>query len=391
MPNHLQQTEPEHSFKTTHSTPANDTDIAKIMGERSRYRRERLPSEQVEKLRTNFAFALTTRTPEPRLDAASETSQPVTISSSQPVLPKRKRKRNNTNVLRESKPRNTSPEAELDVAVETPQPTLQGPSLSTPPTQKHKRKRAEDFSKEREPNEDSPEVKSASGLETPRPITRGSLQPPARKPKRKSKMLRELDPHNESPEQDSELDLGILHESTIVSTRGAKYKVESFLKNEIPTPPKNLNFNRLMYTEFKGIPKETKTWYFPDNSNPEASSHQRQLESRQSTDVEIKQEDEEGILRENLVTSDRSRSQSKSTRRTMSQQSRKSSGTSRQGQAVAPESSWSRWDREKGQLSLNTALAVSLLEGVVLRDLPTLPPITLLLYLYIYQCIHKHV
>ena len=76
-------------------------------------------------------------------------------------------------------------------------------------------------------------------------------------PQHKSKMLRELDPHNESPEQDSELDLGILHESTIVATRSARHKVESFLKNEIPTPPKNLNVDRLMYTEFKGTPKGT--------------------------------------------------------------------------------------------------------------------------------------
>ena len=358
------------------------------MGERSRYRRERLPSEQVEKLRQNFAFSLTTRTPEPRSEAASE---PVTISSSRPVLRKQKRKRNNKNVLRESEPRNTSPEAELDVAVETSQPTIQGPSLSTPQTRKHKRKRVEDSSEEREPNANSPEVKSASGLETSRPITRGSSQPLARKQKRKSKMLRELDPHNESPEQISELDFGMLNESSIVATRSARHKVESFLKNKTPTPPKDLNVNKLMYAELKGTPKGTKTWYYPENSNPGSPSHQRQPDSRQSTDVEIKQEDEEGILQENLVTIDRSRSQSKSTRRTMSQQSRKSSGKSRQDQAKAPESSWSKWDREKGQSSLNTALAVTLLEGVVLRDFPTLLSITLLSYLYISKRIQKNV
>lgn len=359
MLNHLQQTELEHSFKTTHSTPASDTDMAKIMGERSRYGRERLPSEQVEKLRTNFAFALSTQTPEPRLEASSETSQPVTISSPQRVLPKQKRKRNNTNVLRESEPRNTSPGPESDVALEMPPPTTRGPSLSIPPARK--RKRASDFFVEREPNENSPELKSASRSETPRPITRGLSQPPARKQKRKSKMLRELDPYNESPEQDSEADIGMLHESTKFPTRSATHKLESFLKDKTPTPPKDLNVDRLMYAELRGTPKGTKTYYFPDNSNPGSSSHQKQPESRLSTVVEIKQEDAEGILRENLVTSDQSRSQSKPTRRTMSQQSRNSSGKGRQDHAVAPESSWSMWDREKGQSSLNTALAVPLL------------------------------
>ena len=323
------------------------------MVERSSYGRGRLPSEQVEKLRTNFAYALSTRTPEPRLDAASETSQPVTISSS--ALPKRKR--NNTKLLRNSKPHNASLEPDLDLAVETPQPTRLGLSLSAPSTRK--RKRTTDAVSELEAHNKSPEPESASGSEARQSITRGSSQPPSRK--RRSKMLRELDPHNESPEQESEPDIGMVHESTEgrFCTRSAARKFKSFLKNKTPTPPKDLNIKRLMYAELSGTPKGTKTWYFPNDSNPGSSSQQRQPEPRQSTDVNIKEEDEEGSLWENIRTSGGSRSQSNLIRRTMSQQLR--NRKSRQDQAVELESEWSMWDREKGQSSFNTALTAPLL------------------------------
>ena len=323
----------------------------------SRYGRERLPSEQIEKLRTNFAYALSTRTPEPRLETVLETSQPVTTDSSRPAQSKRKRKRNDTNALRKSEPRNTSPAPGSDVVVETPQLTRLGLSISAPPTRK--RKRTTDFLGELEPDKKSPELELASGSESHRPITRGSSQPPSQKRARRSKMLRELDPHNESPEQESEPDMEMIHEST--KTRSAAHKVVNFLKNRTPTPPKNLNIKRLMYAELSGTPKGTKTWYFPANSNPGSSSQQRQPESRQSIDVSIKEEDEEGSLFETIGTIGQSLSQSRSTRRTMSQQSRNSLGESRQDPAVALESAWSMWDREKGRSSFNTALTAPLL------------------------------
>ena len=356
------------------------------MVERSRYGRGRLPSEQVENLRTNFAYALSTRTPEPRLEAASETSQPVTISSS--ALPKRKR--SNTNVLRNSKPHNASLEPELDLAVETPQPTRLGLSLSAPPTRK--RKRTTDVVSELEAHNKSPEPESASGSEARQSVTRGSSQLPSRK--RRSKMLRELDPHNESPEQESEPDIGMVQESTkgAFFTRSAAREFKNFLKNKTPTPPKDLNIKRLMYAELSGTPKGTKTWYFPNDRNPGSSSQQRQPEPRQSIDVNIKEEDEERSLWENIRTSGGSRSQSRSsTGRTMSQQSRKSSGNSRQDQAVALESAWSMWDREKGQSSLTLHSLLRYFKALSFGDLPTLPPITLLSYLYIYQYIHRHI
>ena len=331
------------------------------MVEYSSYGRERLPSEQVEKLRTNFAYALSTRTPEPRLEAALETSQPVTTASSQPALSKRKRKRNKTYILHKHKPYNTSPEPKLDIALETPQPNRLGYSLSAPPTRK--RRRTTGFLNELEPNTKSPELESASGPEMHRPITRGSSQPPPRKRKRRSKMLRELDPHNESPEQDSEPDMGILHESTKgpFFTRSAAHKVVSFLKNKTPTPPKDLNLDRLMYAELSGMPKGTKTWHFPSDTDPGSSSQQRQPESRQETVVDIKEECEEDTLPKNVNTSDRIRSQSSSTSLTLSQQPRSSSEASERNQAVAVESAWSMWDREKGKSSFNSKLAVPLL------------------------------
>lgn len=333
------------------------------MVEYSRYGRERLPSEQVEKLRTNFACALSTRTPEPRLEAALETSQPVTTASSQPALPKRKRKRkrNKTNFLHKHKPYDTSPEPKLDVAVETSQPMTTASSQPAPPTRK--RKRTTDFLRELEPNKESPELESASGPETHRPITRDSSQPPPRKRKRRSKMLRELDPHNESPEQDSEPDIGILHDSTKgpFFTRSAAHKVVSFLKNKTPTPPKDLNLDRLMYAELKGMQKGTKTWYFPGDTDPGSSSQQRQPESGQGTVVDIKEESEEEALPKDVKASGRNRSQPSSTRLTLSQQPRSSSETGERDQAVAVESAWSMWDREKGKSSFNSKLAVPLL------------------------------
>ena len=307
------------------------------MVEYSRYRRERLSSEQVEKFRNDFANGVHIRTPEPRLEAVSETFQPVTIESLRSALLKRKRKRknNNTSALRKSEPCNTSPEPDLDVAVETSQPTRLGLSLSAPPTQK--RKGTTEVLGELESNEKSPELESVSGSETHRSITRGSSQSPSRKRKRKSKMLRELDPHNESPEQDSEPGIGMLYESTEKRcTRNVAHKFASFLENKKPARPKNLNVNRLMYAELQGTPKGKKTWYFPDDSNPRSSSQQKQPESRQSIDIKI---------------------------HTMSQQSRKPSGKSRQDQARTPESAWSKWDREKGQSTLNTALTAPLLQG----------------------------
>ena len=316
------------------------------MVEYSKYGRERLPSEQVEKLRNSFAHGLVTRTPEPR--AASGTPQPVTNGSLQPELPKRKQKCNNINALGESEPHNTSLEPESDVVVETPQSKRPGPSLSAPPTRK--RKRTTDFLSEHK----SPELESASESETHSPITRGSSQPPSQKRKRKSKMVRELEAHNESPEQSSEPDIEMLRESTKKPlTRSKARKVVSFLKDRTPTPPKNLNFKRLMSVELSGTPKGTKTWYFQNDSNRGSSSHQRQPESRQSIDVIIKEEEEEGSLWGNIRTSGRSR--------TMSQQPRKSSEISKRNQAAVVESAWSRWDREKGESSFNTALTAPLL------------------------------
>ena len=353
MPICLQQTELERSSKTTHSTLTNDADIVKIMVEYSRY----ISSEQVEKVRSDFAYGVHIRTPEPKLESASETSQPVTRKYLQPAVlkRKRKRKRNNTNVLCESESHNTSLEPGSDVAVETPQPTILGLTLSAPPTQEQKR--IIDFSGEPEPDKNPPELELAPGLETHQPITRSSSQPPSPKRKRKSKMLRELQPHNKSPEHDSGPDIGMLHESTKEPyTRRAAHEVTSFLKDQAPIPAKSLNVDRLMYTELSGIPKGTKTWYFPENENPGSSSQQRQPESRQGIEVKIKEEDEEEILGEHLLTSDRSCSQSKLTRRTISKQSTNSSGKSQQRRAVALETPWSMWDREKGQSALNLHL-----------------------------------
>ena len=336
------------------------------MVEHSWHGRERLPSEQVEKVRKNFAAVLSTRTPERRLEATPETSQPVTIISSPPALLKRdrKRQRNNINAHRHSKPLNASLEAKSDLAVVTSQPTKTGPSLSAPPTRK--RKRATDFFGECEQIKDSIEIESASGLETHEPITKDSSQSPLPKRKRKPNMLRQLDPHNESPESDSEPDIGILHESIEKEkrfTRSASRYVASFLKDQTPTPQKNLNVDTLMYAELSGTPKGTKTWYFPDDSNPGSSSPQKQPESRQSMDVKIKEEDEEGILSETLIASDRSRSQSNLTGPTMSQQSDNFTRTSQQDQTVVLDPAWSMWDTEKGQSSFNTALPAPLIQG----------------------------
>ena len=244
-----------------------------------------------------------------------------------------------------SEPCNTP---ESDVAVETSQPTRLGPSLSEPPTRK--RKRITDFLSEHEPNDKSPKHESASGSETHRPITRGLSQPPPQKQKRRLRMLRELDAHNESPEHEFEPEMEMFHDSTNgpFHTRSGAHKVESFLNNKAPTPPKNLNVKRLMHAELSGTPKGTKTWYFPNDNNPGSSPQQRQPESRQSIDVHIKEEDEEAILWENIRISPRSRSRSKSTRLTLSRQSRTSSKISERNQAVAVESPWSIWDREKG-------------------------------------------
>ena len=163
-------------------------------------------------------------------------------------------------------------------------------------------------------------------------------------------MLRELDSHNESPEHEFEPDMEILHDETNgpFLTRSAAHKVESFLNNKTPTPLKNLNVKRLMNAELSVTLKGTRTWDFPNDNNSGSSSQQRQPESRQSIDVNVKEEGEEGRLWESIRISGPSRSRSKSTRPTLSQQSKKSSKISERNQAVAVESPWSVWDREKG-------------------------------------------
>ena len=338
------------------------------MEENFRYGSERLASEQVEKGWKNYGSVLSTPTPEPLSEVESETSQPVTIISLPPALLERgpKRQGNNINVLANSKPLNTCLEAKSDLAVETPQPTILGPSASAPPTRK--RKRATDFSDECEPIINSIELESTSGFNTHQPITGDLSQAPSQKRKRKSNMLRQLDSHNKAPEPDSEPDIGILHESIEKKkrfTRSASRKVASFLKGKTPTPRKILNVDTLMDAELGGTPIGTETRYFPDDSKPGSSSHQKQPESRRSMEVKIKEEDEEEILSENLMTSDRGRAQSKLTHPTMFEplELENFSRNGEEDQTVVPESesAWSMWDHEKSQSSFYTALPAPLI------------------------------
>ena len=374
-----------HLIASLSSRLDDDADTAQLIVERSRHGRKRQPSEQVESLRTSFAFAMSTRTPEPPLQSVSGTSQPVTAGSSHPGLPIRKRKRSSTNLPHGLEPHNASLEPESDVALEMPQPTRRG--LSHPASSTQKRKRATGIFRKLEPRNKSPRSESDAGPETPQPITRDFSQPPVQKqnsksriirelsetrletsqpasvsPQRKSAMLLELEAHNESPEQDIELDMTTFYESTEGPfTRSGAHQVASFLKNKTPTPPKSLNVDKLMLADFSGRQKGTKTWYFPDGSGGGPSRQQKQSNSRQEADVNIEQEDEAGNLSKNTDISVRSHSQPRLTRRKTPQQSPESTGDGGSNQSVVPESPSSVWAHEKGQSSLNTALAVTLL------------------------------
>lgn len=333
-----------------------------------KYGRERLPSEQVESLSTSFAYNMSTRTPEPRLE-------PMSLDSSQPAQSKRKQR--TMSLLRQIEPYNGFPEPESDGVSKTPRSTIS--SLSRPAPKPKPKRKTTNLLREIAPHNISPEPELKAASETP---TRDSTQPPSRKRRPKSMprpqlndlqtspdpgtdseqenirlkkprssqqasgnppptsaMLREIAAHNESPE-DSEPDINLLRTSTEVPflTRSARKDLEKILKNEALTPRKSLNVRSLMKAELLGTPKGTKTFYFEGHKKPRSSSHQTQLESPEGLDFNIgKDVDDDERFSKNTKPSSRSRSQPFSARRT---------------DAVEAESPWSKWDSKKGQSPL---------------------------------------
>ena len=323
--------------------------------------RERLPSEQVENLRTNFAYTMSTTTPEPRLNAAAETAQISTRDSTQPPLRKRKRR-----MLSELGPHNESPEPVPEASTKTSQPINRGSSRPVLP----KRRRNSKTRSELNDVQSSPDPNTDPEQEESRHTTPQSPQlAPVETPK-KSKMLREIEAHNESPEQDPGLDMDLVRESTRGSlfTRSKHQNLVKALKNEPLTPRKDLNVVNLMLAELRGVQKGTKTIRFEYNKDIGSSSNQMQLESVEGTDVNIERNDGDEYLPKNTKSSGRRRSQPKSARRTAPKQSSITAESEERSQELAAESPWSTWDSKKGQSPLALHLVYPYFRALRLSD-----------------------
>lgn len=320
------------------------TDIKQAMARSVEHRKERLPSEQVENLRTSFAYNLLTRTPEPRSEVVSETPQINARDSSQPPSPKRRRR---PTMLRELDAHNESPEPEPEADPETLQPVNRGssrPALSKRRPRSRPRPQLKDLETSSDLSTDSEQENTR--LKTPRSSRQASGNPPPA-----SAMLREIAAHNESPEH-SEPDMNLLRKSMEVPflTRSARKDLDKILKNEALTPRKSLNVKSLMKAELLGIPKRTKTSYFEEQTNPRTSSHQTQPESLENLDFDSGEDfDDDEPLPKNTKSDGRSRSQPRSKRRTEPEQSKVSAESNERRQEVEAASSWLMWDSKKGQ------------------------------------------
>ena len=257
---------------------------------------------------------------------------------------RRKQKRRSKKILHDPEPYNESLEPRSEAPSETPQPMTRGIARPALPKQKRKPKMIRDL----EPHNESPEPDSDSEKDV------------SAKRRHTSLMLREIQPHNESPERDSEPDMELFGDTMKEPlTRSKRRKIVSALRNESPPPRKILNLRKLMLEQLSGRPKGTKTFYYEDSSDVGTSSHQRQLESRQETVMNVehededededKDEDEEDSLPTSSNTSVQSHSRQKSTRQMKSRQSGKPAGNSQQNQKVPAESPWSTWESDQGQ------------------------------------------
>ena len=251
-----------------------------------------------------------------------------------------KKRKRNSQMLREIQPHNKSPERRAEAASESTQRTTR---------KSRKLKRNLKMLREIQPHNESPEPRSEIAPESPQPSVRGSSQPALPKGKRKSNMLRELEAFNDSPEGDSEPDVEMLEDLKGHLTRSVRHDLMNLSKNRPLSPRKNLNLRTLMLAEFSGMPKGTKTFYPQDNSNVGLRSNRWQPESGRRVEIKIEEEEEdedELFLAQDVNTVGWKHSQQPTSTRETEMGNRT--------QEVTPGSSWSVWDSENGQSAHTT-------------------------------------
>ena len=126
----------------------------------------------------------------------------------------------------------------------------------------------------------------------------------------------------------------------------------NFLKGKPPAARKDLNLDKLMLAELRGIDKRVEIFNAEDSSNPGFPSDQEPQESKEETDLWGEGEDEEEYLPKKIKTAGRSHPQPSPTHRRMSKQVEGLVGNSQRIEESAAKLAWFIQDNHKGQALL---------------------------------------